>query len=68
MFDRPINQNLWTIAAIIVCIILVGVAAGMLALNRREQAIDLLIVPDESGTIQEAIDAPEPDDNIQYHV
>lgn len=65
MFDRPINRNLWTIAAIVVCIILVGVAAGVLVLNRREQAIDLLIVPDEYATIQEAINAAEPADIIQ---
>jgi hypothetical protein len=59
------NRSLWTIAAIIVCIMLVGVAAGVLALNRREQAVDLLIVPDEFATIQEAINAAEPGDIIQ---
>src|SRR5512134_2400648 len=65
VFDRPINRNLWTIAAIIVSIVLVGVAAGVLALNRREQAVDLLIVPDEYATIQEAINAAESADIIQ---
>jgi hypothetical protein len=65
VFDRPINRNLWTIVAIIVCIILVGVAAGVLALNRQEQAVDLLIVPDEYATIQEAINAAESADIIQ---
>ncbi|HLO17994.1 MAG TPA: IPT/TIG domain-containing protein [Anaerolineales bacterium] len=65
MFDRPINRSLWTIAAIIVCIILVGVAAGVLALNRREQAVTLIKVPDDYATIQEAINAAEPADIIQ---
>jgi len=65
MFDRPINRSLWTIAAIVVCIILIGVAAGVWALNREEQAVDLLIVPDEYATIQEAINAAEPGDIIQ---
>jgi hypothetical protein len=68
MFDRPINRNLWTIAAIIACIILVGVAAGVLALNRQEQVVNLLIVPDEYATIQEAINAAEPADIIQVRV
>jgi hypothetical protein len=27
-FDRPINRNLWAIVAIIICIVLIGVAAG----------------------------------------
>ncbi|RPI94266.1 MAG: hypothetical protein EHM40_07230, partial [Chloroflexi bacterium] len=65
MFDRPMNRSLWTIAAIIICIMLVGVAAGVLALSRREQAVDLLIVPDEFATIQEAINAAGPGDIIQ---
>jgi hypothetical protein len=68
MFDRPINRNLWTIAAIILCIILLGVAAGVWALNRREQAVNLLIVPDEYATIQEAINAAEPADIVQVRV
>jgi len=65
MFDRPINRSLWTIAAIIVCIILIGVAAGVLALNRREQAVTLLRVPDDYPTIQAAINAAQPADIIQ---
>ncbi len=65
MCDRPINRSLWTIAAIIVCIILVGVAAGVFALTRREQAVNLITVPDDYATIQEAIHAAEPADIIQ---
>ena len=64
-FDRPINRNLWAIAAIIVCIVLVGVAAGVLALNRREQAVNLIIVPDNYPTIQAAINAAKPGDIVQ---
>ena len=65
MFDRPINRNLWAIVAIIICMILVGVAAGVLALNRREQAVTLLRVPDDYPTIQGAINAAQPGDIIQ---
>ncbi len=65
MFDRPINRSLWTIAAIIVCVILMGVAAGVWALNRQEQAVNVLIVPDQYATIQEAVNAAEPADIIQ---
>jgi hypothetical protein len=65
MFDRPINRSLWTIAAIVLCIILIGVAAGVWAINREEQAVNLLIVPDEYATIQEAINAAQPGDIIQ---
>ncbi len=65
MFDRPINRSLWTIAAIITCIILIGVAAGVLALNRREQAVTLLRVPQDFASIQAAINAAQPADIIQ---
>jgi hypothetical protein len=65
MFDRPINRNLWAIALIIICIILIGVAAGVLALNRREQAVTLIVVPDDYATIQAAINAAQPADIIQ---
>jgi hypothetical protein len=64
-FDRPINRNLWAIVAIIVCIILIGVAAGVLALNRRDQALNLIKVPDNYPTIQAAISAAKPGDIIQ---
>lgn len=64
-FDRPINRNLWAIAGIIVCIVLIGVAAGVLALNRREQAVNLLKVPDNFPTIQAAISAAKAGDIIQ---
>ncbi|HEX9331264.1 MAG TPA: IPT/TIG domain-containing protein [Anaerolineales bacterium] len=65
MFDRPINRGLWAIVAIIVCIILAGVAAGVLAYNRRAQAVTLLRVPEDYATIQAAINAAEPADIIQ---
>ena len=64
-FDRPINRNLWAIAAIIVCIVLIGVAAGVLAMNRREQAVNLIKVPGNYPTIQAAIAAANPGDIIQ---
>ena len=64
-FDRPINRNLWAIVLIIVCIVLVGVAAGVFALNRREQALNLIRVPDNYPTIQAAINASKPGDIIQ---
>ena len=64
-FDRPINRNLWAIALIIICIVLIGVAAGVLALNRREQAVNLLKVPDNYPTIQAAISAAGPGDIVQ---
>ena len=64
-FDRPINRNLWAVATIIICIILIGVAAGVLALNRREQAVNLIKVPDNYPTIQAAISVAEPGDIIQ---
>src|SRR6266508_3037740 len=64
-FDRPIHRNLWAIAAIIICIVLIGVAVGVLALNRREQAINLIKVPDNYPTIQAAISAAKAGDIIQ---
>lgn len=63
--SRPIEQNLWIIAAIIACIILLGVTAGVIALSRRQQAVNVLIVPDDYATIQQAIDAAETADIIQ---
>ncbi|HSL45618.1 MAG TPA: IPT/TIG domain-containing protein [Anaerolineales bacterium] len=68
MFDRPINRSLWTIAAIIICIVLIGAAAGVIALNRREQAVTLLRVPQDYATIQDAINAAQPADIIQVSV
>ncbi|HSL31070.1 MAG TPA: hypothetical protein VK900_17855 [Anaerolineales bacterium] len=65
MFDRPINRSLWTIAAIIICIILIGVAAGVIALNRREQAVRVIRVPEDYATIQAAINAAQPADIVQ---
>jgi uncharacterized membrane protein len=47
MFDRPINRSLWAIVLIIICIILLGIAAGVWALNRREQAVTVLRVPQD---------------------
>lgn len=65
MFDRPINRSLWAIVMIIICIMLLGVAAGVWALNRREQAVNVLQVPQDYATIQEAITAAQPADIIQ---
>jgi hypothetical protein len=64
-FDRPINRNLWAIAGVIICIVLIGVAAGVLALNRREQTVNLIKVPDNYPTIQAAVSASKPGDIIQ---
>jgi hypothetical protein len=65
MFDRPINRSLWAIVLIIICIILLGVAAGVWALSRREQAVTVLRVPQDYATIQEAVTAAQPADIIQ---
>lgn len=65
MFDRPINRSLWAIVLIIICIILLGVAAGVWALNRREQAVTILRVPQDYATIQEAINAAQAADIVQ---
>ena len=65
MFDRPINRSLWAIVLIIICVILIGVAAGVWALNRREQAVNLIRVPEDYATIQEAINTARPADIIQ---
>jgi hypothetical protein len=65
MFDRPINRTMWTIVTIIICVILVGVAAGVYALNRQQQVVNLIRVPEDYATIQEAINAAQPADIIQ---
>jgi len=63
--DRQFDASLLPILVIIVCILLIGVAAGVFALNRREQAVNLINVPDDYATIQEAINAAQPADIIE---
>lgn len=65
MFDRPINRSLWTVVAIIICIVLLGVAAGVFALNRQNRAVTLVRVPQDYPTIQAAINAAQPADVVQ---
>ncbi|HEX6033723.1 MAG TPA: hypothetical protein VFY83_04780, partial [Anaerolineales bacterium] len=53
------------IMVIIFCILMVGIVAGALALNRQRQAVTVLRVPRDYPTIQSAINAAETADIIQ---
>jgi hypothetical protein len=50
---------------IIFCILMIGVVAGALALNRQREAVTVLRVPEDYPTIQAAITAAETADIIQ---
>ncbi len=63
--DRRFKAGLLPIMVIIVCILLVGVGAGIFALNRRNQAVSLIKVPKDYLSIQAAVDAAKPGDIIQ---
>jgi len=63
--NRQFNASLMPILVIIVCILLIGVAAGVFALSRRQQAVNLINVPEDYASIQEAINAAQPADIIQ---
>ena len=63
--DRQFKASLLPIMVIIFCILIIGVVAGAIALNRQRQAVTVLRVPEDYPTIQSAINAAEPADVIQ---
>jgi hypothetical protein len=65
MHDRQFKASLLPIMVIIFCILIVGIVAGALALNRQRQAVTVLRVPEDYPTIQAAISAAETADLIQ---
>lgn len=65
MHDRQFKASLLPIMVIIFCILMIGVIAGAIALNRQSQAVTLLRVPEDYPTIQSAINAAETADIIQ---
>jgi hypothetical protein len=65
MHERQFNASLLPIMIIIFCILMIGVVAGALALNRQREAVNVLQVPEDFPTIQSAINAAEPADIIQ---
>jgi hypothetical protein len=65
MHDRQFKASLLPIMVIIFCVLIVGVVAGALALNRQREAVTVLRVPEDYPTIQSAINAAETADIIQ---
>lgn len=65
MDDRQLKASLLPIMVIIFCILIIGVVAGVFALNRQRQAVTVLKVPEDYPTIQAAISAAETADIIQ---
>ncbi len=65
MDDRQFKASLLPIMVIIFCILIVGIVAGALALNRQRNAVNVLRVPEQYATIQAAITAAEAGDVIQ---
>jgi len=65
MLDRQFKASLLPIMVIIFCILIVGVVAGVFALNRQRDAVTVLRVPEDYPTIQAAINAAELADIIQ---
>ena len=65
MHERQFKASLLPIMVIIFCILMVGIVAGALVLNRQREAVTILIVPDNYPTIQSAINAAETADIIQ---
>lgn len=65
MHDRQFKASLLPIMVIIFCILMVGIVAGALALNRQRQAVTVLRVPEDYPTIQSAISAAETADIIE---
>jgi len=63
--SRYSQPTLVIIIAIVLCIMAVGVLAGVFALVRRNQAPTILRVPDNYPTIQAALDAADAGDIIQ---
>jgi hypothetical protein len=65
MHDRQFKASLLPIMVIIFCILMIGIVAGVFALNRQRQAVTVLRVPEDYSTIQAAISAAEPVDIIE---
>ncbi len=65
MHERQFKASMLPIMFIIFCVLMIGIVAGVFALNRQRQAVTLLRVPQDYATIQEAINAAEPADIIQ---
>jgi hypothetical protein len=65
MDDRQFKASLLPVMVIIFCILIVGIVAGALALNRQRNASNVLRVPEDYATIQAAISAAEAGDVIQ---
>lgn len=65
MHERQFKASLLPIMVIIFCILIIGVVAGALALNRQRQAASVLRVPEEYPTIQAAINAAGTADIVQ---
>ena len=65
MLDRQFKASLLPIMVIIFCILMIGVVAGALALNRQREAVTVRRVPQEYPTIQSAINAAAQADIIQ---
>ena len=65
MDDRQFKASLLPIMVIIFCILIVGIVAGALVLNRQRNASNVLRVPEDYATIQAAISAAEAGDVIQ---
>lgn len=65
MHERQFKASLLPIMVIIFCILIIGVVAGALALNRQRQAAIVLRVPAEYPTIQAAINAAGTADIVQ---
>lgn len=63
--SRYSRSNLVIIAAIVLCIMAIGIIAGAYLLFRRSQAVTVIKVPDDYPTIQAAIDAASEGDIIQ---
>jgi hypothetical protein len=65
MHDRQFKASLLPIMVIIFCILIVGIVAGAIVLNRQRQAVSVLRVPEDFSTIQAAINAAEAADIIE---
>jgi hypothetical protein len=65
MHERQFKASLLPIMVIIFCILIIGVVAGALALNRQRQAANVLRVPEEYPNIQAAINAAKAADIVQ---
>lgn len=63
--SRYSQPTLVIIIAVVLCIMAVGVIAGVFALVRRNQGLTVLNVPDNYPTIQAALDAADTGDIIQ---